>query len=146
MCQVLIHVERVCVCSDPTKSDVGVLPLVCAALEIVFPDSAAVGIFPAEFIADIGRAWTPHEEEVREADQEETFDPVGHVVGGWGAVMHIEYTDGGHNGESDKHHGKHQVFTFEREKTRCHHKQINIVAAFNHTALSQSFVSHYSYG
>lgn len=35
-------------------------------------------------------------------------------MGGWGAVVHIEDTDGAHSGESDQHHGEHQVFTLER--------------------------------
>ena len=68
LCQVLVHVERFGVLWNPTESDVGVLPLVCAGLGAAFPHVTLVGVLPAEFVADIGGAWTPHEEEGRQSD------------------------------------------------------------------------------
>lgn len=66
--QVLVHVERFGVLWDPTESDVGVLPLVCAGLGVAFPGVSLVGVLPAEFVADVGGAWTPHEEEGGQPD------------------------------------------------------------------------------
>lgn len=40
------------------------------------------------------------------------------MVGGRGAVVHVEDADSAYNGESDQHHGEHQVFTLEKVKDR----------------------------
>lgn len=68
LCQVLINIERVGVSSDPAQPDIGVLPLLCASVGILFLNGTLVATLSAEFLADVGRARTPHEEEGGKAD------------------------------------------------------------------------------
>lgn len=76
-----------------------------------------VGELLAEFVAGVAGAWPPHEEEGGQAAEEEAFDPLGHVVSGGRAVVHVEDANGADDGEGDEHHGEHQVFTFRSTKT-----------------------------
>lgn len=76
-----------------------------------------VGELLAEFVAGVAGARPPHEEECGQAAEEDAFDPLGHVVGGRRAVVHVQDANGADDGESDEHHGEHQVFAFRLTET-----------------------------
>lgn len=111
----VLGVEGVRVGRDAPQPDIGVpLLLIDARSADGLPDGQLLGALLWELAADVGITRVPHEQEGGKADQEDAPDPVGHVVRGRGAVVHVEDADGGHDGESDQDHGEHQVLAFRK--------------------------------
>ena len=58
----------------------------------------------------------PHEEQLGDAFDEKRAHPGGHLVRAGLAVVHVQYDDGDHHGQSYQHHGEEDVLT---EQWQC---------------------------
>lgn len=114
----LLGVEGVGVGRDAPEPDVGVLLLLRYSRGQTLPGAGLLGVLWAGLATDAGRTRVPHEQEGGQTGQEDALDPVGHVVRGRGAVVHVEDAHGAHDGEGDQHHGEHQVFAWRKGKKK----------------------------
>lgn len=75
-------------------------------------------MFFSKLLSDVGASRSPHEEEGRESMQEDAFNPRRHGMGAGRAMVDIQHTNTSDDGESDQHHGKHQVLPDQRHCER----------------------------